>query len=468
LERSKTVTKVTQVEATPKRETFSSGIAVFFATLGSAVGIGNIWKFPYLTGANGGAAFLFVYLFCILFVGIPIMIGEFYIGRKTRKNAVGAFSQLKSGSRWKLVGYVNMFATYLVMFFYTCVAGWVYSYVFKAFKGDFVAVTPELTKDIFGKTVVGPVPPIVWQVVVLFVIATILIMGVKNGIEKITKTLMPVLFVLIIVCCIRALTLIGAAEGLKFLFKPDFSKLTAAAILTALGLAFFKLSLAMGAMITYGSYFTKDNNLMTTSVKVALSDTLVSVLAGIAIFPVVFTFNIEPGAGPGLLFMTIPLVFSKLPLGNILLIGFFILTSIAATTAMISLLEVTVAYWVEERKVSRTKAVITNCLIIFAFGLLATLSVDKSSLLGGISIFGKGFFDLFDYVSSNIMLPIGGLLIALFVGYFINKDELKYELSNENSLKIDKAFNLFYFVLRYITPVLLVVVFLNSVGLIKF
>jgi neurotransmitter:Na+ symporter, NSS family len=450
-----------------KRETFSSGLAVFFATLGSAVGLGNIWKFPYLTGMNGGGAFLFVYLFCILFVGIPIMIGEFYIGRKTRRGVVGAYGALNKGSKWRAVGYLNMLATYLVLFFYTCVAGWVYSYVFKAVKGDLASATPESTQSLFVSTVIGPVPPIVWQVVVLAIIATILLLGVKNGIEKITKTLMPLLFILVIICAIRAITLPGAAEGLKFLFMPDFSKLTSAAVLTALGLAFFKLSIALGAMVTYGSYFTKDNNMMSTSVKVALSDTLVSILAGIAIFPVVFSFGMEPGAGPGLLFITIPLVFSKLPLGSVLLVGFFILTAIAATTALISMLEVPIAYWIEERGFSRRKSVIINCVIVILFGILATLSADKNGVLGGISIFGRGFFDLFDYVSSNIMLPIGGLLVTLFLGYVIKKDELKYELSNENSLKIDKVFKLFYFVLRYITPALLVVVILNSIGVLK-
>lgn len=451
-----------------QRETFSSGLAVFFATLGSAVGLGNIWKFPYMIGANGGAAFLLIYFLCVVFVGLPVMVSEFYIGRKTRKNVIGAIKELKPNSAWKSIGVFGIITAYLIMFFYTCVAGWVYSYVFKAIKGDFSGITVEGSKAMFGAAVVGPISPIVWQIIVLIVVSAILIMGVQKGIEKVTKTLMPVLFLLIIICDIRALMLPGSSEGLKFLFKVDFSMLTKQSILMALGLAFFKLSLGMGTMVTYGSYFTKDNNLINTSVKVALSDTLVSVLAGIAIFPAVFAFNMKPGAGPGLLFMTIPLVFSKIPFGNILLVLFFILTSIAATTAMMSILEVLIAYFTEERGFSRKKAVIVNAIFIALIGILASLSADSSSLLGNIKISGKGFFDLFDFVSSNILMPIGGLLVALFIGYVVKKDDIKYELSNHGTLNIDWAINLYYFILRYIAPVLLIIVFLNSIGILKF
>lgn len=224
----------------------------------------------------------------------------------------------------------------------------------------------------------------------------------------------------------------------------------------------------MGAMITYGSYFTKDNNLIQTSGKVAVSDTIVSMLAGIAIFPAVFSFGMEPGAGPGLLFMTIPLVFSKMMFGNILLVASFLLTAMAATMAMISLVEVLVAYFIEERGFTRRNAVLLNSVIIVIIGSLATLSADKSSLLGGISVFGKGFFDLFDYISSNILLPVGGLLVALFIGYIVKKDELKAELSNDGTVKTAWIIDGYYFIIRYVTPALLIIVFLNSIGLIKF
>lgn len=457
-----------KVCAMDAREKFSSGLAVFFATLGSAVGLGNIWKFPYLTGQFGGGAFLTVYLVCIMLIGLPIMWGEFYMGRKTRKNAVGAIEQLAPGSQWKQIGAMGVGAAYLIMFFYSCVAGWVYCYLFKAVRGDFAAVTMETAKGQFGSLVVDPVSPLVWQFIVVAVVAAIISMGVSKGIERITKTLMPLLFLLIVICDIRALTLPGAAAGVDFLFQVDFSKLSAAAILTAMGLAFFKLSLGMGTMMTYGSYFTDDNNLFGTGVKVALSDTLVSLLAGLAIFPTVFSFGLEPGAGPGLLFMTIPLVFSQMPLGNLLLIAFFFLAAIAATTAMLSLVEVPVAYLTEEKGYSRVKATLGSAALILAVGSLATLSVDKDSVLGGITFMGRGFFDWFDYLSSNVILPLGGLLISIFVGYRVDKQDVCRQLSNNGTLQVAGLLQFYFFIIRYITPALLVIIFLNSIGVIKF
>ncbi len=454
-----------------KREKFSSSIAIFFATLGSAVGLGNIWKFPYLVGINGGGAFVLVYIVFILLVGIPIMVSEFYLGRKTRSNVVGVFSKLKVSPYWKIIGYLGIISSFLIMFFYSSVAGWVYSYVFKAIRGDFATIgslpIEEATKIVmnqFNATTNGSISPILWQFIVLATVSIIVIAGVKNGIERLTKTLMPVLFSLIIICCIRALTLEGAKEGLKFLFAVDFSKLKPSVIVAALGLSFFKLSLGMGTMTTYGSYFTEDNNIIQTSAKVAFADTIVSLLAGIAIFPVVFTFRLEPGSGPGLLFNTIPLVFSRIPFGNILLIAFFLLTSIAATTAMLSIVEVPVAYMIEEKNYSRKKSVLITSGIIFIIGVL---TVHKTSLFGNIIIFNKNFFDLFDYISSNIAMPIGGLLIAVVVAFVIKSENVKKELSNNNSLNNNFTIEIYLFVLKYITPLLLIVVFLNALGIIN-
>lgn len=455
-----------------KRETFSSGLAVFFATLGSAVGLGNIWKFPYMVGQNGGGAFVLIYLICIVLVGMPVMVSEFYIGRSTRKNAVGAFEALKVKPFWKSIGYMGVLSSLFIMFFYSNVAGWVYSYVFKALKGDFIALSSLSMEDAalnatsqYDAAVGGSISPFVWQIIAVAVVSIIIIAGVKKGIERITKTLLPLLFVLVLICCVRALTLEGAKQGLKFLFLPDFSKLSTSAVLSALGLAFFKLSLGMGTMTTYGSYFTNDNNLFNTSTRVALSDTLVSLLVGIAIFPVVFTFGMEPGMGPGLLFKTIPLVFSKIPFGNLLLVAFFILASIAATTAMLSLVEVPVAFFIEEKNMSRNKAVLLTSGLILLVGLL---TVHPKSVFGSVVIGGKGFFDLFDYLSSNIMLPIGGLLISIFVGYVANKDEVSYELSNHSTLNNEGIIKFYINILRYLTPALLVIVFLNSIGIIRF
>ncbi|ABB15626.1 sodium-dependent transporter [Carboxydothermus hydrogenoformans] len=447
-----------------KRETFSSSLAVFFATLGSAIGLGNIWRFPYITGMNGGGGFLLIYFLCILFVGIPIMISEFYIGRKTRSNAVGAFRKLNH-SNFKFIGLMGVLAAFLIMFFYSSVAGWVYSYVFKSIIGEFNNITVEKSKELFNLTISHPFYPILWQFVVLLVVAIILIFGVKKGIERVTKTLMPVLFLLILIIDIRALTLDGAREGVNFLINVDFSKITRDSILIALGLAFFKLSIGMGTMITYGSYFTRENNMPATAAKVAFSDTLVSLLAGLAIFPVVFTFNMEPAAGPGLLFITIPLVFTKLPLGTVLLTLFFILTSIAATTAMISMVEVPVAYFAEEKGMERKKAVLLTTAIIFVFGVFATLSLGGSPVISNFKLFGKNIFDLFDYVSSNILLPLGGLFIAIFVGYFVKKEDLYQELGNFGLINNQRIIDVFYLIVRYVTPILVIVIFLNSLGL---
>ena len=455
------------IKTSAKRETFSSGLAVFFATLGSAVGLGNIWKFPYVVGANGGGAFLLIYFLCVIFVGLPVMVCEFYIGRKTRKNAVGAFEALKPGSHWKNIGKMGVLSAFLIMFFYSDVSGWVYSYVFKSMTGTFKGITPENASAIFAKTSSGNLEPVFWQAVVIIVVAVIIIAGVKKGIERITKTLLPLLFILIIICDIRALTLTGAKSGLSFLYSIDFSKISGGVILAALGLAFFKMSLGMGTMITYGSYFTKDNNLLLTPVKIAISDVTVSLLAGMAIFPAVFTYNMKPDAGPGLLFMTIPMVFAKLPFGSILLVFFFILTAIAATTAMMSLVEVPVAYFTEEKGMKRSKAVIFTVSIMFLIGLLATFSASPKGLLGNIRILGYSFFDLFDKLSSNILLPLGGILIAIFAGYFTKKDQLKKELSNDGTLNNSLSFNIFYFIVRFITPILLIIVFLSSLGIIK-
>lgn len=453
-----------------KREKFSSSIAIFFATLGSAVGLGNIWKFPYLVGVNGGGAFVLVYLICVVLVGIPIMVSEFYMGRKTRSNVVGVFAKLEVSPYWKIIGYLGVLSAFLIMFFYSSVAGWVYSYVFKAIKGDFALIgslpieeATNIVVNQFEATINGSLSPILWQLIVLATVSTILIAGVKNGIEKLTKTLMPVLFVLIVICCIRAVTLDGAREGIKFLFAVDLSKLKPSVILAALGLSFFKLSLGMGTMTTYASYFTDDTNLIQTSAKVAFSDTLVSLLAGVAIFPVVFTFGLEAGSGPGLLFNTIPLVFSRIPLGNILLIAFFVLTSIAATTAMISIVEVPVAFFMEQFNLSRKSSVVMTSAIIFSISLF---TVHKTSLLGNVSLFGKSFFDLFDYISSNIAMPIGGLLMAIFVGYVISGESLEKEVSNNNSLNNNFAINLYISILKYITPALLIIIFLNALGII--
>ncbi len=447
-----------------ERERFSTGLAVFFATLSSAVGLGNIWKFPYLTGKYGGGAFLLIYFICIVLVALPVMISELYIGRKTRKNPIGAISAFKSKGPWKIIGYMGILSAFFILFFYSSVAGWVYSYIFKGLSGVFVNSSNKDLDNIFNHTVSTPVYPIIWQFIAIVVVASILVLGVKKGIERMTKLLMPVLLILIIICDIRALTLPGAMKGLAFIFKVDFSSITKEVILMALGLSFFKLSLGMGTIITYGSYFTSDNNMIATAGRVAVSDTIVSLLAGIAIFPAVFSFGMTPQQGPGLLFKTIPLVFSKVPFGGVLIVLFFVLSAIAATTAMLSMLEVVVTYFVEEKKVSRRKAVLICSSIVLIIGTLVTMSQNSANPISKLKPFGLGLFDFFDQASSNVLLPLGGLMIALFAGYVVNKKDIEAELSNNGKLKNRTLIRIYTFLLRYITPVLLFIVFMSMIG----
>jgi len=447
-----------------KREGFSSSIGVIAAVLGSAVGLGNIWKFPYVTGANGGAAFILVYLLCLALVGVPVMLSEHLIGRHTKSNAVGAFIALQPRRPWFLVGGAGVLSAYLIMVYYTTVAGWVYAYVFKAAGGALLTVKPEETSLAFNTLVSGVGEPLFWQMLVLIVTGAIIMAGVTKGIERVTKVLMPVLFILLVIIDIRSLTLPGAGEGLSFLFKPDFSKITVVAILAALGLAFFKLSVGMGAMITYGSYVDKNENLPKMAIKVALADTLVSLMAGIAIFPAVFAFGFKPDAGPSLLFITIPTVFNSMPFGRAFMALFFVLTAIAATGAMLSLLEVMVAYLTEQYQWTRRKATLLTILAIGSLGSTATLS---NSIFAKVTVFGKTFFDFYDFATSNILLPVGGIFIALFVGWQWGYANVKREMSNEGQLKNDSLVRVFMFLVKFVVPIAITVVLLTGLDLLK-
>ena len=440
------------------RAQFSSGIAVFFATLSSAVGLGNIWRFPYMLGENGGGSFLFLYLLCILLVGMPLLIFEFYMGRKSRKNVVGAFTKLSNSKKWGRVGIISCIGSFCQLFFYTTVAGWIYSYVFKGFRGDFVGATNASAKLHFFNVVNTPMWALFWQFVVISIVTGILILGVKNGIEKITKTLMPVLFGLIVFCVIKALMLPNAFAGVKTLFSVDLSKITMSAVLFALGLSFFKLALGSGAMVTYGSYFTEDNNIVSTTIKLILADTAVSVLVALIIFPALSSFGLRMDEGKGLLFSVMPIVFSNMNFGKALLIIFFTLTSIAATCSMLAVFEVPVAYFSEEKHMSRTKAVLLVSSIVLGFGALATLSATPDSILHKVP-----FFPIFDFASSNIIFPIAGLCTSIFIGFFTKKEDILDELTNHGALKNEKIINVFYFLVKYITPVLLSIVFINLI-----
>ena len=446
---------------TSKRDCFGSKIGVIAAAAGSAIGLGNIWRFPYVTGENGGAAFLLVYLFFILLIGIPVMLSEFVIGRRSQRNAVGAFKKLAPRTPWPVVGFLGIIASFVILAFYTTVSGWTLEYLFVSIKNGFSGKSEADLVSQFSTFTNSGIRPILWQLLFMFFTAFIVFKGVKNGIEKYTKILMPVLLLIIIALCIRSITLPGASKGLTFLFQPDFSKITGKVLLEALGQAFFSLSIGMGTLITYGSYINKKENLSSTAISVSLADTLIAVLAGVAIFPAVFAFGISPNEGPSLVFITLPLIFDQMIGGYFFSLIFFILLSIAALTSTISVLEVAVAYLSEELRISRKKATVTASLAISIFGIGSTMSLGSWNWL---SINGLSLFDCFDKLSANILLPLGGLLIVIFVGWFLEKDQVFDEISNGGKLKARLRW-IYLFIIRFVAPVAIALVFLNSIGL---
>ena len=444
------------------RDAFASTLGAFAATLGSAIGLGNIWKFPYLTGSNGGAAFVLTYLLAIAFVGIPVLVAELTIGRKMRRNAVQAYGSLVPGQKaWAGIGLAGVAAAFLIMAFYTDVAGWVFAYVFKSSAAFVTGGT--LNPATFAALAGGTWEPLGWQLAVLGLTTGIIAVGVSKGIEKVTKTLMPLLFILLVLCDLRALTLPGAGAGVAYLFKPDLARLSATVLLSALGLAFFKLSLGMGTMTTYGSYLPASTRIVPTATRVALADTLVSLLAGLAIFPAVFAFGGKPAGGPGLLFNTIPLIFSKMPLGGLFTALFFVLTAIATIGAMVSILEVPVAWLIEKCHLTRIAAALLTGGVMFALGILATLS--QNPLLGNVRVFGKNFFDVFDFASSNVLLPVGGLAIAVVAGWVLSRKDFAAEMNHGYATEPWHGRAVFG-ILKFATPVLIALILLASLGVI--
>ncbi len=446
-----------------KRAGFTSGFGVLAATLGSAVGLGNIWKFPYLTGANGGAGFLLVYLLATLLVGLPVMIVEIVLGREARANPISALQALAPKRQsWWLIGAAGMLAAFLILSFYSEVVAWVFAYVFKALHGSILSSDRQVTEAAFSALISDPLQSLLWQWGVLVFIGGILLLGVTRGIEALSKKLMPLLFLLLLLLCAVSLSLDKATEGLAFLFQPDFSKITASVVLTAMGLAFFKLSIGMGTMLTYGSYFRDDQNIPLTTFRVMSADLCVSMLAGIAIFPAVFTFGFAPAAGPALVFITIPAVFSQIPMGQWLMVVFFVLAAVAATGAMLSMMEVPVVILHERFGLSRTRATLLTIFLLVLSGAGCALS---NSTLAGVKLFGLNLFDLFDFVSSNIILPVGGIFIALFVGWVWGLEKFRRALSNHGQLSNEKLARVVFFLLRYVSPLLILVVMIKGLNL---
>ncbi|BCA79654.1 sodium-dependent transporter [Desulfuromonas sp. AOP6] len=443
------------------RTQWASRLGFILAAAGSAIGLGNIWKFPYITGQNGGGAFVLVYLLCILLVGLPIMMAELHIGRHGQRDAVGCFAVLEGKpTRWRFIGWLGVSSSFLLLSFYAVVAGWSFDYVVQAASGAFQARSAEEINAVFAQLVSSPGQVVFWQGSFLVATAGIVLGGVRGGIERWSKILMPLLFLLLLLLFFRGMLSPGAKAGLEFMFRPDFSKLTPAALLDALGHAFFTLSLGAGTMITYGSYLDRQADLLSLSVRITLLDIMVALLAGLAIFPVVFAAGLEPGSGPGLVFQTIPIVFSAMPFGSVLAVLFFLLLSFAAMSSSISMLEVSVSYLVDEKGWRRGLATMVLGLAAFVIGLPSALSFN---LLADVTpFFGQTFFDFANALVSSYLLPLGGFSVAVYAGWFWKGERLQDELSGG---KIRPwLYPLWHFLVKYVAPAAVAVVLLNQMG----
>ena len=450
-----------KTESNNKRGAWGSRLAFILAASGSAVGLGNIWKFPYIVGENGGGAFVLIYLVCVFVIGTPIMLAEFTLGRKTNLNPVGAFDQIKPKSPWTGIGYMGVLAGFLILSFYGVVGGWTFAYVAKSITGSILTFSsPKEAGEFFGSFIGNTGEVIFYHALFMGTNIAIVIRGVQGGIEKACNILMPMLVAILFLLMIRSLTLDGAMEGVAFYLTPDFSKISGNVVLIALGQAFFSLSLGMGAMITYGSYLSEKENLTSCAVYVVMFDTLIALLVGMVIFPAVFAMGLEPTEGPGLVFSVLPTVFADMPLGHGVAIIFFILLAIAAITSGISLLEVVVAYFIDQRGWKRKKAVLVIGLIIFALGIPSGLSFG---LMADVKLFGMNFFDNVDNIASNYLLPIGGMLTAIFVGWIWGTKNAHLEIEkHENNFKFPWAQS-WEFLIRYITPIAVGIVFIAKV-----
>lgn len=435
------------------RVTFASKLGMIAAAAGSAVGLGNIWRFPSQTADGGGAIFILVYLGCILFFGIPVMVAEFTIGKASRANAAGAFHILSPGTQWKWIGRLGILTAFVIMGFYMVVCGWTLSYFMQSISGSLHTITDFSAN--FNALLANGFKQIILMVIFTLLTTFLIISGVRKGIELSSKIMMPLLFVLLVILAIRAVTLNGAGAGLEFLFKRSFENVKSTVFLDALGQAFFSLSLGMGCMITYASYFDKTSNLPKTAVQVSVLDTLVAILAGIVIFPSAFALAANPdtivndlvAGGPGLLFITLPELFNQLPAPMVWSAMFFLLLMLAALTSTISLMEVATVYLHEEYKISRKKSAILITIGVIILGIISSLSPQ--------------FFNLLDVASAKVMLPIGGFFISLFVGWYLDKKLVYAQLTNDGTLKFSAKFlKAYIFLLRYVAPIVILAIFI--------
>ena len=447
-----------------KRAKFGSKLGMILATAGGAVGLGNVWRFPYMTGQNGGAAFILIYIGCILLLGLPCMISEFIIGRHAASNTARAYTKLSNGSAWKWVGYLGVLTGFLITGYYAVVSGWCLQYG-AASVLNHLHGTPDYFKSYFTDFSTNPWKPVLWTVAILFLTHYIIIHGVRNGIERASKIMMPALFVLLVAIVVASCLLPGASKGIEFLLKPDFSKVTGDVFLGALGQSFYSMSIAMGCICTYASYYSRHTKLLNSAVQIGIIDTCVAILAGLMIFPAAFSVGVSPDSGPSLIFITLPNVFDQafasMPIvGYIISMAFYLLLSMAALTSLISLHEVSTAFFQEELHISRSRAAMIVTAACSLIGAVCSLSLGEWSFL---KVAGVDLFDVFDFVTGQIFLPIGGLLTCLFIGWYVPKKLVKDEFTNWGTTR-GIFFGTYYFLIRFVCPLAILAIFLHQLG----
>ncbi len=449
-----------------ERASFGSKLGVILATAGSAVGLGNVWRFPYMTGQNGGAVFILIYVACVLLLGIPCMISEFIIGRHGQANTARSFRSLAGGTPWAFIGYLGVLTGFLITGYYAVVSGWCLQYIWASLIGHLHG-DPAYFATYFSELAADPVKPVLWTVIILVITYLIIEHGVRDGIERASKLLMPTLFILLLVIVVAACMLPGAMEGVKFLLKPDWSMINSDVFLAALGQSFYSLSIAMGCLCTYASYFSRSTNLTNAAVQIGVIDCVVAILAGLMIFPAAFSVGVSPDSGPSLIFITLPNVFQQafaaMPvLGYFVSLLFFMLLALAALTSLISLHEVSTAFFHEEMHVSRKTAaliVTVSCSVIGAFCSLSLGAVD------GLVLFGTSLFDWFDFITGQVFLPIVGFLTCIFIGWFVPHKIVHDEFTNWGTLR-GRFFHLFVFLVKYVCPLAILFIFLHQLEVI--
>ena len=442
-----------------KTEQWSSKLGFILASAGSAIGLGAIWKLPYVTGTSGGGAFILLFVAFSLLIGFPLLLAEFVIGRSTGKEAISAYKQIAPGTKWHWIGYLGVVTCFILLSFYSVIGGWIIQYILRSMTGQIGRGNVNY-EVLFNESVANPLLSIGAQAIFLIITIVVVGKGVQAGIEKASKFMMPALFILFIILIVRSLTLDNAMAGVSFFLYPDFSKLNSQSILFALGQSFFLLSVGVSVMVTYSSYLSKNDSIVQPAFSIVAMNLFISLFAGLAIFPAVFSLGFEPTAGPGLLFIVLPSVFEQMALGNIFLLIFLILFLFATLTSAFSLLEIVVAS-ISKGKGGRNRLswIIGTC--VFFFGIPSALSYG---VLSDVTIFGKSIFDSADFLVSNILMPIGALLISIFVSYKMKKNVLKNELIQTSNARY--IFEVWYFLLRYVVPIVIIVVFLDVTNII--